>query len=201
MIAVEASLTCVPLTISDVRTTVVGTPWRELVFVELVTDEGLTGLGEVRMVNRTDTLARVRARAGAAPRHRHRSVRRRAAGLEDSALRLQPAGRGHAVGAGGVRHRLLGPDGAGARRAGLEAARRPVPRSRAAPTPTAGIRPSAIPPPSAGSRATVVERGYRALKLDPFGAASAELVAGRGTPRASRSSPRCATRSAPTSRS
>ena len=44
------------LTITDVRTTVVGTPWRELVFVELVTDEGLTGVGEVRMVNRTETL-------------------------------------------------------------------------------------------------------------------------------------------------
>ena len=44
------------LTITDVRTTVVGTPWRELVFVELVTDEGLIGIGEVRMVNRTDTL-------------------------------------------------------------------------------------------------------------------------------------------------
>jgi L-alanine-DL-glutamate epimerase-like enolase superfamily enzyme len=43
------------LTIADVRTTVVGTPWRELVFVELVTDEGLVGVGEVRMVNRTDT--------------------------------------------------------------------------------------------------------------------------------------------------
>ena len=44
------------LNITDVRTTVVGTPWRELVFVELVTDEGLTGVGEVRMVNRTETL-------------------------------------------------------------------------------------------------------------------------------------------------
>ena len=42
--------------ITEVRTTVVGAPWRDLTFVELVTDEGLTGLGEVRMVNKTSTL-------------------------------------------------------------------------------------------------------------------------------------------------
>jgi galactonate dehydratase len=40
----------------DVETTVVGTPWRELTFVELVTDTGLRGLAEARMVNKTDTL-------------------------------------------------------------------------------------------------------------------------------------------------
>jgi galactonate dehydratase len=40
----------------DVQTVVVGTPWRELTFVELVTDEGLRGLGEARMVSKTDTL-------------------------------------------------------------------------------------------------------------------------------------------------
>jgi galactonate dehydratase len=42
--------------IVNTRTTVVGAPWRELTFVELVTDAGLVGLGEVRMVNKTDTL-------------------------------------------------------------------------------------------------------------------------------------------------
>ena len=35
---------------------VVGAPWRELTIIELTTDSGLTGLGEVRMVNKTDTL-------------------------------------------------------------------------------------------------------------------------------------------------
>ena len=39
-----------------VETVVVGTPWRELTFVELVTDEGLRGVGEARMVSKTDTL-------------------------------------------------------------------------------------------------------------------------------------------------
>lgn len=42
--------------IVGVRTTVVGAPWRDLTFVELLTDTGLTGVGEVRMVNKTETL-------------------------------------------------------------------------------------------------------------------------------------------------
>ena len=42
--------------IVDVRTTVVGTPWRELTFVEVDTDDGLVGLAEARMLNKTDTL-------------------------------------------------------------------------------------------------------------------------------------------------
>jgi galactonate dehydratase len=42
--------------IVDVVTTVVGAPWRELTFVEVVADDGRRGLAEVRMVNKTDTL-------------------------------------------------------------------------------------------------------------------------------------------------
>lgn len=38
-----------------VRTTVVGAPWRDLTCVELVTDYALTGVSEVRMVNKTAT--------------------------------------------------------------------------------------------------------------------------------------------------
>ena len=41
--------------VTNVRTTVVGTPWRDLVFVELETDIGLIGVGEVRPVNKTDS--------------------------------------------------------------------------------------------------------------------------------------------------
>src|SRR5947208_3745011 len=40
----------------DVVTTVAGAPWRELTFVELVTDDGRRGVCEVRMVTKTDTL-------------------------------------------------------------------------------------------------------------------------------------------------
>ena len=42
--------------IAALRTAVVGTPWRNLTFVELRTDEGLTGVGEVRMLGHTDAL-------------------------------------------------------------------------------------------------------------------------------------------------
>ncbi len=35
---------------------VVGAPWRELTIIQVTTDEGITGLGEVRMVNKTETL-------------------------------------------------------------------------------------------------------------------------------------------------
>lgn len=42
--------------ISDVKTFVVGTPWRNLTFVRVQTDEGLSGVGEVRMLNHTDAL-------------------------------------------------------------------------------------------------------------------------------------------------
>ena len=42
--------------ITKTRTTVVGTPWRELVFLELENDTGLVGTSEVGMVSRTSTV-------------------------------------------------------------------------------------------------------------------------------------------------
>ncbi len=42
--------------ITKVTPLVLGTPWRELVFVKVETDEGLIGVGEARPLNRTDTL-------------------------------------------------------------------------------------------------------------------------------------------------
>lgn len=42
--------------ISGMRVGVVGTPWRLLTYVELQTDDGLTGLGETRMVRQTQAL-------------------------------------------------------------------------------------------------------------------------------------------------
>ena len=47
--------------ISDVRTHVLGTAWRNLTFLTVETDEGLTGVGEVRMLEpqrRADRLPR-----------------------------------------------------------------------------------------------------------------------------------------------
>lgn len=53
--------------ISKVRPLVMGTPWRNLTFLILETDEGLTGVGEVRMINNTDALLGYISEA--APRH------------------------------------------------------------------------------------------------------------------------------------
>ena len=53
--------------ITHVDTFVVGTEWRNLTIIRAHTDEGLTGLGEARMVNHTDAL--VGYLAEAAPRH------------------------------------------------------------------------------------------------------------------------------------
>ncbi len=42
--------------ITKVRPLIMGTPWRNLTFLVLETDEGLTGVGEVRMINNTEAL-------------------------------------------------------------------------------------------------------------------------------------------------
>ena len=42
--------------ISKLRPMVMGTPWRNLTFLVVETDEGLSGVGEVRMLNHTDAL-------------------------------------------------------------------------------------------------------------------------------------------------
>ncbi len=53
--------------ISDIKTYVLGTAWRNLTYVELHTDAGLIGVGEVRMLNHTDALLGYFAEAG--PNH------------------------------------------------------------------------------------------------------------------------------------
>ena len=42
--------------ITDVQPMVMGTPWRNLTFVKVTTDDGLIGVAETRSVNRTDPL-------------------------------------------------------------------------------------------------------------------------------------------------
>jgi hypothetical protein len=55
LLASEGGYRC-RVKIREARTTIVGTPWRELLFLELTTDDGLVGVSEVRMVNKTQTL-------------------------------------------------------------------------------------------------------------------------------------------------
>jgi len=44
------------LKITDITTHVLGTPWRDLTFVQVHTDEGLVGVGETRMLSHTHAL-------------------------------------------------------------------------------------------------------------------------------------------------
>jgi galactonate dehydratase len=162
--------------IVDVVTTVVGTPWRELTFVELVTDTAAVGVGEVRMVNKTATL--LACVAELAPRY---VVGTDPFDVERLAWNVQWAeyGRTGEVAQSALAAfdiacwdlmgqvlgvpvwKLLG----GAFRQRVPAYANGWYRT--------GRSPSAI----AEQAAEVVRRGYRALKLDPFGAASAELPA------------------------
>jgi len=161
--------------IVDIRTTVVGTPWRELAFVELVTDGGLVGVGEVRIVNKTDTLVACIQELG--PRYVtgtdpfdverlawnvQRAEYGRPGEITQSALSAFDVACWDLMGQilGVPLWRLLGGrfrDRVPAYANGWYQAERD---------------PKAIARLAGG----VVKRGYRALKLDPFGAASAELA-------------------------
>lgn len=44
--------------ITNVTPLVLGTAWRNLTFVKVETDEGITGVGEARVLNRTDAVRR-----------------------------------------------------------------------------------------------------------------------------------------------
>ena len=162
--------------IKRARTTVVGTPWRELVFLELETDTGLVGTSEVRMVSRTATLEACLDEL--APRHVigtdpfdverlawniQRAEYDRPGEVSQSALACFDVAcwdlMGQALGVpiwkmlGGKFHERVPAYANGWYQAEREPAR------------------------IASLAKKVVARGYRGMKLDPFGHASAELDA------------------------
>jgi galactonate dehydratase len=162
--------------ITDTCITVVGTPWRELVFFELKTDDGLIGVSEVRMVNKTDTLvACIRELApryviGSDPFDVERltwNVQRaeygRAGEVTQSALAAFDIACWDLMGQslGVPLWRLLGGRF----------------RDRVPAYANGWYQTEREPAAIARLAREVVTRGYRALKLDPFGAASAELPA------------------------
>ena len=183
--------------VTNVRTTVVGTPWRELVFVELETDTGLTGVGEVRPVNKTDSFVATvdelasRYVIGADPFDTERlawAIERLEYGRPSehgqSALAAFDIACFDLMGQqlGVPVWKLLG---------GCFRDRVPA---YANGWYQADYEPARIAELARG----VVARGYRAMKLDPFGAASVRLSAAiGGVP--SRSSPPSAKRSDPIS--
>jgi galactonate dehydratase len=160
--------------IVDISTVVVGTPWRELTFVELATDDGHRGVGEARMLNRTDTLLAAveelghRYVIGADPFDVERLAWRmqwedyaRAGEVTQTVLGLFDQAcfdlMGQALGVpvwqllgGASRHRVP------AHANGWYSGERDADAY-------------------ARMAAAVVERGYHALKVDPFGHATAEL--------------------------
>jgi galactonate dehydratase len=153
---------------------VVGTPWRELTFVELVTDDGLRGVGEARMVNKTDTLLACikelgeRYVVGMSPFDVERLAWNtqwleygRIGEVTATALSVFDTACWDLIGqaAGQPVWRLLG-----------GRARDSVP-AYANGWYQGGRDAAAI----AEQGREVLERGYRALKIDPFGAASSEL--------------------------
>ena len=160
--------------ITDVKTLVMGTSWRNLTFVKVETDEGLTGISEVRMNNRTDAL--VAYIDGAKKRH---VIGSDPFNTEDLYQRLfrDDYGRAGEIVATGISvieiacwdiigkalnqpvYRLLG----GACRNKIKAYANGWYR----------VERSTEEFHAAAKR--VVEKGYRALKFDPFGAGYYEL--------------------------
>ena len=161
--------------IVDIKITVVGAPWRELTFVELVTDEGLVGLGEARMVNKTETLVACLRELGARyvigsdPFNVERlawNIQRAEYGrpeeITQSALAAFEIASWDLIGqALGVPvWKLLGGRF----------------RTRVPAYANGWYQTDRDPARIAPLARRVVERGYRALKLDPFGAATAEIA-------------------------
>lgn len=162
--------------IVDVVPRVVGTPWRELTFVELVTEDGLRGVGEVRMVNKTDTLL-----ACISELSRRYVLRADPFDVERLAWQVQWADYGRigevsqsALAAVDVACWDLMGQSLGVPVWQLLGGRF---RDRVPAYANGWYRAERDPDVIAELAQTVVARGYRALKLDPFGAAFADLPA------------------------
>ena len=160
--------------ITEIKTYAVGTPWRELAFVELITDTGLVGVGEARMLNKMDTLLAclhelgARYLIGADPFDVERLAWRfhwedygRAGEVTQTALACFDQACWDLMGQelGQPVWRLLG----GAF------------RDRVPAYANGWYQGERTPSSYAAQAKTVVDFGYRALKVDPFGHATAEL--------------------------
>jgi galactonate dehydratase len=160
--------------IVEVRPLVLATPWRNLTFAVVRTDEGLDGVGEVRMVNHTEALLGYLKEAvpihviGSDPFAIESLLQRmwhadyaRAGEVAMSAIALIEIACWDIVGKalGQPVHRLIG----GAVRDRIKAYA------------NGWYTVERTPAEFHDAARRVVERGYRALKLDPFGAGSMEL--------------------------
>jgi len=160
--------------IVDVEAVVVGTPWRELTFVELVTDDGLRGVGEARVVNKTDTLLACVGELGA-----RYVVGMDPFDVERLAWRVQWEEYGRP---GEITQTALGCFDQACFDLMGQALDVPVwrllggvLRDRVPAYANGWYQGDRNPESFAKLARRVVDRGYRGLKVDPFGAATAEL--------------------------
>lgn len=160
--------------ITKVDRHVLGTEWRNLTIVIVHTDEGVTGVGEVRMINQTDAVLGYLEEAvrnhviGLDPFEVQRLIDRmwrieysRAGEVAMSALSVIEMACWDIMGKslGVPVHRLMGG---------------PI-RDRVKAYANGWYTVERTPEEFHRAALTVVDRGYRALKLDPFGAARYEL--------------------------
>ena len=160
--------------ISDVRPLVLGTEWRNLTFVVVRTDEGIEGVGEVRMINQTEALLGYLREAvpalvlGSDPFAIEALIQRlwrreyaRAGQIAMSALAVLETACWDIVGKALDQpvYRLLGG---------------PV-RDRIRAYANGWYTVERTPEEFGAAALKVLEQGYRALKLDPFGAGTWEL--------------------------
>jgi galactonate dehydratase len=162
--------------VTAVETTVVGTPWRELTYVELITDDGRRGLGEARMVTKTDAL--LACLDELVPRH---VIGMDPFDVERLAWQFHWAEYGRA---GEITQTALGVIDVACYDLMGQATGLPVWRllggrfrDRVPAYANGWYQGDREPSTFARFSRDVVERGYRGLKLDPFGAATAELTA------------------------
>jgi galactonate dehydratase len=160
--------------ITKIETTVVGTPWRELTFVELITDDGRRGVGEARMLNHTDTLVAAIGELG-----QRYVIGADPFDVEKLAWRLDWEEYARA---GEVTQTVLGCFDQACFDLMGQALGVPVwqllggaVRSRIPAYANGWYQGERDAATYARLAATVVARGYRALKVDPFGSATAEL--------------------------
>jgi galactonate dehydratase len=162
--------------IVDVRTHVLGTAWRNLTFVVVRTDEGLEGVGEVRMINHTDAL--VGYLSEAVPNHVIGADPFEIEDLVQRMMRNDYARAGQIAMSGIACLELACWDIVG------KALDQPVyrllggaVRDRIKTYANGWYTVERTPDEFHAAAVRVLERGYRALKLDPFGAGSWELSA------------------------
>jgi len=164
----------IAMKISDVKTYVVGTEWRNMTIVRVITDEGLEGVGEVRMLNHTDALLGYLAEAvpnhilGHDPSNIEDLVQRmfrndfaRAGEIATSAIATVEVACWDIVGKalGQPVYKLLGGSV----------------RDRIKAYANGWYTVERTPEEFHAAALRVIEKGYRALKFDPFGSGFYEL--------------------------